>query len=144
MRTTNECIDFLKSKIKDSKYKDTMFFTSIIKHLQDYEKLKSKEEAEDTFHNILCDVLGINEDDGLSNDALIDILNNNEISEETKKEIETILQKKEERQLKKYDEYTKSQVEEVTDDDVEALKNGIGERISEEHLNIIRKYWKAN
>lgn len=39
MKAINECIDFLKEKTKDSKYKDTVFYTSIINHLQDYGKL---------------------------------------------------------------------------------------------------------
>lgn len=90
MKTINECKDYIlnnKNKLDDD------FVDSINKYLCDYERLKGKEDTENTFNNILYDMLGINKDECLSDEALIDILNNDEVSEGTKKEIERLIEK---------------------------------------------------
>ena len=60
-------------------------------------RLKEKEEAENRFNDIFNGVLkGYNHnDDGLSEEAIVDILNNKKISEKTQKEIDELLLKKE-------------------------------------------------
>ena len=129
IKSLDEAISYYKIKYNLLKNYDPLRakeYKQLADWLIDLKRLKEKEEAEDTFHNILCDVLGINEDECLSDEALSDILNNNEWSEKTKKEVETILQKREEKQLKKYDNYTKSQVDEnINEKEIEALKEGL-------------------
>ena len=129
IKTLDEAISYYKKKnklLENYDIEKAEEYKQLADWLIDLKRLKEKEEAEDTFHNILCDVLGINEDECLSDEALSDILNNNEWSEKTKKEVETILQKREEKQLKKYDNYTKSQVDKnINEKEIEALKEGL-------------------
>lgn len=120
LKTADECIKYLEKRIQNNQnIVEVNYFNSIIYYIA---ALKRKAEDQDTFHNILCDVLGINEDECLSDEALSDILNNDEWSEETKNEVETILQERE----KKYDNYTKIQVEKnINEKEIEALREGL-------------------
>lgn len=129
IKTLEEAISNYKIKynlLKDYDPLRAKEYKQLADWLIDLKRLKQKEEAENIFNDILYDILGINKDEGLSNDALIDILNNDEISEETKKEVETILQEREEKQLKKYDDYTKNQIDKnINEKEINALKEGL-------------------
>lgn len=58
-------------------------------------RLKQKEEAENRFNDIFNEILKEynHNDDGLSEEAVIDILNNEKISKKTQKEIDELLLK---------------------------------------------------
>lgn len=88
------------NKLKDTCIECAEEHKQLAEWLKDYKKLKAKEEAENTFNNILYDILGIKQgNEELSNDDLIDILNMEEIPEEIKKEIEHILEQREQEQI---------------------------------------------
>uniref|UniRef100_UPI003F4BCF78 hypothetical protein n=1 Tax=Brachyspira catarrhinii TaxID=2528966 RepID=UPI003F4BCF78 len=100
MKTLDEAINVYKKKynlLKDYDPLRAKEYKQLADWLIDLKRLKEKEEAENRFNDIFNGVLkGYNHnDDGLSEEAIIDILNNKKISEKTQKEIDELLLKKE-------------------------------------------------
>ena len=101
IKSLDEAINVYKKKynlLKDYDPLRTAEYKQLYEWLEDYKRLKEKEEAENRFNDIFNGILkeyNYN-DDGLSEEAIIDILNNEKISEKTKKEIDELLLRKEE------------------------------------------------
>ena len=99
IKTLDEAISYYNKKYNLLKNYDPLRaeeYKQLKQWLEEYKRLKEKEETENTFNDILREVLNVYDtDNGLSDEALIDILNNKNISEKTQKEIEAIISKKE-------------------------------------------------
>ena len=99
MKILDEAISYYNKKYNLLKNYDPLRaeeYKQLKQWLEEYKRLKEKEETENTFNDILREVLNVYDtDNGLSDEALIDILNNKNISEKTQKEIEAIISKKE-------------------------------------------------
>ena len=99
IKTLDEAISYYNKKYNLLKNYDPLRaeeYKQLKQWLEEYKRLKEKEATENTFNDILREVLNVYDtDNGLSDEALIDILNNKNISEKTQKEIEAIISKKE-------------------------------------------------
>ena len=108
MKTLDEFINIYKKKynlLKDYDPLRAAEYKQLYEWLEDYKRLKEKEEAENRFNDIFNGILkeyNYN-DDGLSEEAIIDILNNEKISEKTQKEINELLLKKEKETYNRWD-----------------------------------------
>ena len=97
IKTLDETITFYKKKYEILRNYDNLKaeeYKELSDWLIDYKRLKAKEEAKETFDNMLYDVLKINKDECLSDKAVMNILNDKELTEETQKEIDSILEKR--------------------------------------------------
>ena len=100
IKSLDEAINVYKKKynlLKDYDPLRAKEYKQLADWLIDLKRLKQKEEAENRFNDIFNGILKEynHNDDGLSEEAIIDILNNEKISEETQKEIDELLLKKE-------------------------------------------------
>ena len=100
IKSLDEAINVYKKKynlLKDYDPLRAKEYKQLADWLIDLKRLKEKEEAENKFNDIFNGVLKEynHNDDGLSEEAIIDILNNEKISEKTQKEIDELLLRKE-------------------------------------------------
>ena len=108
IKTLDEFINFYRKKynlLKDYDPLKAEEYKQLADWLIDLKRLKQKEEAENRFNDIFNVILKEynHNDDGLSEEAIIDILNNEKISEETQKEIDELLLKKEKETYNRWD-----------------------------------------
>ncbi|MCZ9850157.1 hypothetical protein [Brachyspira hyodysenteriae] len=108
IKSLDEAINVYKKKydlLKDYDPLRAAEYKLLYEWLEDYKRLKGKEEAENKFNDIFNGVLKEynHNDDGLSEEAIIDILNNKKISEKTQKEIDKLLLKKEKETYNRWD-----------------------------------------
>lgn len=108
IKSLDEAISYFKIKcnlLKDYDPLRAKEYKQLADWLIDYKRLKQKEEAENKFNDIFNGILKEynHNDDGLSEEAIIDILNNEKISEETQKEIDELLLKKEKETYSRWD-----------------------------------------
>ena len=97
IKTLDEAITFYKKKYELLKNYDNLKaeeYRELSYWLMDYKRLKSKEEAENDLFSHLKEILDINDDEALSDKAIMNILNDEELTEETQKEINSILEKR--------------------------------------------------
>ena len=108
IKSIDEAINVYKKKynlLKDYDPLRAKEYKQLADWLIDLKRLKQKEEAENRFNDIFNGILKEynHNDDGLSEEAIIDILNNEKISEETQKEIDELLLKKEKETYNRWD-----------------------------------------
>ncbi|MEI0479113.1 hypothetical protein [Brachyspira pulli] len=90
IKTLDEFINFYRKKynlLKDYDPLKAEEYKQLADWLIDLKRLKQKEEAENRFNDIFNEILKEynHNDDGLSEEAIIDILNNEKISEKNSK-----------------------------------------------------------
>ena len=128
IKTLDEAITFYKKKYKlleNYDIKKAEEYKQLADWLIDYKRLKEKEEAENDFFSHLKEA---NDNEALSDKAVMNILNDEELTEETQKEINSILEK---RNHNRYDmiKETQKKIENNSIDkkDIEEIKECIYE-----------------
>lgn len=131
IKALDETITFYKKKYELLKNYDNLKaeeYRELADWLIDYKRLKEKEEAENDFFSHLKEALDINDNEALSDKAVMNILNDEELTEETQKEINSILEK---RNHNRYDmiKETQKKIENNSIDkkDIEEIKECIYE-----------------